>query len=165
MQAAAFDARGRRLWGAADTLFLLHAEGERLRGRSSLFELQREKLARDRAAGRLDPAAYRLRLHDLLGGSRTPAPRAGAAAAVVAATTVSGSVRYTQRVGHDATTHADTFAEPAKALPVRRAKVELSGGITLDNVRAYAESGTDFISSGAITHSAPNLDVALDIEM
>ena len=36
-----------------------------------------------------------------------------------------------------------------------RATVELSGGITLDNVRAYAETGADFVSSGAITHSAP----------
>jgi len=41
-----------------------------------------------------------------------------------------------------------------------RAKVELSGGITLDNVRVYAESGADFISSGAITHSALAVDVS-----
>jgi len=41
----------------------------------------------------------------------------------------------------------------------RRAKVELSGGITLANVRAYAETGADFISTGAITHSAPAVDI------
>ncbi len=35
-----------------------------------------------------------------------------------------------------------------------RATVEISGGVTLDNVRAYAESGADFVSAGAITHSA-----------
>ena len=35
-----------------------------------------------------------------------------------------------------------------------RARVELSGGITLETVRAYAETGADFVSSGAITHSA-----------
>ena len=35
-----------------------------------------------------------------------------------------------------------------------RAKVELSGGIDLDTVRAYAETGADFVSCGAITHSA-----------
>ena len=40
-----------------------------------------------------------------------------------------------------------------------RATVELSGGITLANVRAYAETGADFISSGAITHSAPAVDI------
>lgn len=40
-----------------------------------------------------------------------------------------------------------------------RAKTEISGGITLDTVRAYAESGADFISSGAITHSATAVDL------
>jgi nicotinate-nucleotide pyrophosphorylase (carboxylating) len=46
-----------------------------------------------------------------------------------------------------------------------RAKVELSGGITLDNVRVYAESGADFISSGAITHSALAVDVSFRLEL
>jgi nicotinate-nucleotide pyrophosphorylase (carboxylating) len=41
----------------------------------------------------------------------------------------------------------------------RRAETEISGGITLENVRAYAEAGPDFISSGAITHSAPAVDI------
>jgi nicotinate-nucleotide pyrophosphorylase (carboxylating) len=41
----------------------------------------------------------------------------------------------------------------------RRATVELSGGITLATVRAYAETGADFISSGAITHSATAVDI------
>ena len=40
-----------------------------------------------------------------------------------------------------------------------RASTELSGGITLDTVRAYAEAGADFISSGAITHSAVAVDL------
>ncbi|MGD0190747.1 MAG: carboxylating nicotinate-nucleotide diphosphorylase [Rhizomicrobium sp.] len=40
--------------------------------------------------------------------------------------------------------------------------LEASGGVTLQSVRAIAETGVDFISAGAITHSAPNLDVALD---
>ncbi|MEQ1883866.1 MAG: carboxylating nicotinate-nucleotide diphosphorylase [Bryobacteraceae bacterium] len=40
-----------------------------------------------------------------------------------------------------------------------RATVELSGGITLDTVRAYADSGADYISAGAITHSATAVDV------
>jgi nicotinate-nucleotide pyrophosphorylase (carboxylating) len=43
--------------------------------------------------------------------------------------------------------------------------LEASGGITLDSARAIAESGVDYISSGALTHSAVNLDIGLDIEM
>jgi nicotinate-nucleotide pyrophosphorylase len=42
-------------------------------------------------------------------------------------------------------------------------KVEVSGGVTLDTVGAYAETGADFISIGAITHSAQALDIGLDI--
>jgi nicotinate-nucleotide pyrophosphorylase (carboxylating) len=45
-----------------------------------------------------------------------------------------------------------------------RAIAEASGGITLETVRAVAESGVDLISVGWITHSAPSLDVALDFE-
>ena len=43
--------------------------------------------------------------------------------------------------------------------------LEASGGVTLENVRLLAETGVDIISVGWITHSAPRLDVALDIEM
>jgi nicotinate-nucleotide pyrophosphorylase (carboxylating) len=45
-----------------------------------------------------------------------------------------------------------------------RALVEASGGITLDNVRAVAETGVDFISIGALTHSAKALDISLELE-
>jgi nicotinate-nucleotide pyrophosphorylase (carboxylating) len=45
-----------------------------------------------------------------------------------------------------------------------RVLLEASGGITLENVRQYAETGVDLISVGALTHSAPALDVALEIE-
>ena len=41
--------------------------------------------------------------------------------------------------------------------------IELSGGITLENVRAFAECGVDLISVGAITHSAPAVDISLKI--
>jgi nicotinate-nucleotide pyrophosphorylase (carboxylating) len=41
-----------------------------------------------------------------------------------------------------------------------RAKVELSGNITLSTVRAYAETGADYVSSGAITHSARAMDIS-----
>ena len=42
--------------------------------------------------------------------------------------------------------------------------IEASGGITLANIRAYAEAGVDTISVGALTHSAPSIDLALDFE-
>lgn len=41
---------------------------------------------------------------------------------------------------------------------------EVSGGVDLTTVSAYAEAGVDFISIGSLTHSAPTLDVALDLE-
>jgi nicotinate-nucleotide pyrophosphorylase (carboxylating) len=44
-------------------------------------------------------------------------------------------------------------------------KLEASGGVSLDTVKAIAETGVDLISSGGITHSAPILDVGLDIEI
>lgn len=44
-----------------------------------------------------------------------------------------------------------------------RVKLEASGGISLDRVREYAEAGVDYIAVGAITHSAPILDIGLDI--
>ncbi len=45
-----------------------------------------------------------------------------------------------------------------------RALIEASGGITLDNVRAVAETGVDLISVGALTHSARALDISLELE-
>ena len=44
-------------------------------------------------------------------------------------------------------------------------KLEASGGITLATLRKIAETGVDFISVGALTHSAPALDVGLDFEI
>ncbi len=41
-----------------------------------------------------------------------------------------------------------------------RAKLEISGGVTLETVRAYAETGADFVSVGALTHSAPAADIS-----
>jgi nicotinate-nucleotide pyrophosphorylase (carboxylating) len=52
----------------------------------------------------------------------------------------------------------------AVALSSGRAELEASGGITLETVRAVAETGIDFISVGALTHSAPALDVSLLLE-
>lgn len=44
-----------------------------------------------------------------------------------------------------------------------RVTLEASGGVTLQTVRAIAETGIDVISVGALTHSAPNLDIGLDV--
>jgi nicotinate-nucleotide pyrophosphorylase (carboxylating) len=52
----------------------------------------------------------------------------------------------------------------AVALVADRVPLEASGGITLDNVRSYAETGVDFISIGALTHSARSLHVSLEVE-
>ena len=53
----------------------------------------------------------------------------------------------------------------ASASDERRALTEASGGITLENVRAYAEAGVDLISIGAITHSAPAVDISFKIKL
>jgi nicotinate-nucleotide pyrophosphorylase (carboxylating) len=53
----------------------------------------------------------------------------------------------------------------AVKLNAGRLVLEASGGITLDTAAAIAETGVDYLSSGAITHSSPSLDVGLDIEM
>lgn len=45
-----------------------------------------------------------------------------------------------------------------------RARLEASGGLTLDRARAVAETGVDFLAVGALTHSAPVLDIGLDLK-
>jgi len=51
----------------------------------------------------------------------------------------------------------------AVALAKGRARLEASGGVTLENVRAIAATGVDEISVGALTHSARSLDVSLEL--
>lgn len=51
----------------------------------------------------------------------------------------------------------------AVQLVAGRAVTEASGNVTLDRIAAIAETGVDTISSGSITHSAPNLDIGLDV--
>ena len=46
-----------------------------------------------------------------------------------------------------------------------RAELEATGGLTLDRVRAFAETGVDYLSVGALTHSSPILDIALDLRL
>jgi nicotinate-nucleotide pyrophosphorylase (carboxylating) len=50
----------------------------------------------------------------------------------------------------------------AVAVVAGRAKTEASGGVTLDTIRAIAETGVDFVSVGRITQSAPAVDIGLD---
>ena len=62
----------------------------------------------------------------------------------------------------------DNFAPETLAAAVRRARsrgalTEASGGITLENIAAVADSGVDYISLGAITHSVPALDLSLQL--
>jgi len=56
-----------------------------------------------------------------------------------------------------------TAAEVRQGGMVRRTLLEVSGGITLDTIAAYAGTGVDQISVGAITNSAPVLDIGLDL--
>ncbi|MGO4711027.1 carboxylating nicotinate-nucleotide diphosphorylase [Bradyrhizobium sp. 2TAF24] len=51
----------------------------------------------------------------------------------------------------------------AAALTAGRVALEVSGGVTAQSIAAIAATGVDYISSGALTHSAPNFDVAIDI--
>jgi len=51
----------------------------------------------------------------------------------------------------------------AVALVAGRAKVEISGGVTLDRMPELAATGADFVSVGALTHSAPAIDISFDI--
>ena len=61
----------------------------------------------------------------------------------------------------------DNMAAPDVAHAVARiagrARVEVSGGVTLETVRAFAEAGADLISVGALTHSAPAVDLSLEM--
>ena len=73
---------------------------------------------------------------------------------------------YAAQAGADAVL-LDNMSLPSLRKAVKavagRAKTEASGGITLNNLRAVASTGVDFISVGALTHSAPAADIALDI--
>jgi nicotinate-nucleotide pyrophosphorylase (carboxylating) len=59
----------------------------------------------------------------------------------------------------------DERLRAAVARVAGRAELEASGGVTLQTLRAIAETGVDFISMGALTHSAPALDLSLILEL
>lgn len=54
-------------------------------------------------------------------------------------------------------------AEAVRRIEGTGTRLEVSGGLTLDRARAYAETGVDYLSVGALTHSAPALDIGLDL--
>jgi nicotinate-nucleotide pyrophosphorylase (carboxylating) len=56
------------------------------------------------------------------------------------------------------------MVEEAVRIVAGACPVEVSGRVSLETVEAYAEAGANFISVGALTHSAPILDIALDLE-
>ena len=45
-----------------------------------------------------------------------------------------------------------------------RAKIEISGGVTLERIPELAATGADYVSVGALTHSAPAIDISFEIE-
>ncbi len=99
---------------------------------------------------------------------------------------IAEAVRRARPTGLPVQVEADTLAQVAEAveagadrvlldnmtteelraavkLVAGRAETEASGGVTLDTVRAIAETGVDFVSVGALTHSARSLDVSLEV--
>ncbi len=68
-------------------------------------------------------------------------------------------------MSHSEVARALTYIDSRRATPdtPRRPQVEVSGGMTLETVRPMAELGVDFISVGGLTHSAPALDLSLEI--
>lgn len=104
----------------------------------------------------------------LVGGIRAAVERARASGTTlpvqVEAETLD-EVRAARQAGADAILLDNMdVATLRAAVPLARGAItEASGGITLDNVRAVAETGVDFISVGALTHSARALDVSLEV--
>jgi len=58
-----------------------------------------------------------------------------------------------------------TQCKEAVVFVAGRFKLEASGGISLESAKAYAQSGVDYLAIGALTHSAPVLDIGLDLKL
>jgi nicotinate-nucleotide pyrophosphorylase (carboxylating) len=54
------------------------------------------------------------------------------------------------------------MCEEAVAITAGSVKLEASGGLTIENAKAYANTGVDYLAVGSLTHSAPALDIGLD---
>lgn len=57
----------------------------------------------------------------------------------------------------------EVAVQQVRRMPAGRPTLEASGNMSLDRVRAVAETGIDFISVGALTHSAPSADISLNV--
>jgi len=104
------------------------------------------------------------------GGVREALENARAASSLPAEIEVRTKAELQEALDHGATHLLIDNLTPEEAAEwiqqiAGRAKVEISGGVTLQNVRAYAETGADFISAGAITHSAPAVDLSFRLEL
>lgn len=124
---------------------------------------------------------HRLGLHDMVmvkdnhlaGGLSGPSLAAGIQAArkaglrvEVEADTPEQAFAFFEIPGIDVVLLDNMGPEELRAAVRRRppsVQLEASGGITLENIRAVAETGVDFISVGALTHSAPSIDLSLEI--
>ncbi len=69
-----------------------------------------------------------------------------------------------RRPARHAGQHGLEAIRSAVALAGGRASLEASGGVTLETARLLAETGVDFISVGALTHSAPALDLSMEVQ-
>ena len=81
---------------------------------------------------------------------------------------VPGSVRELVAHGHDVLVETGAgaaigFPDEAYAADARRVKLEASGNVNLQTIRAIAETGVDYISTSKITMAAPTLDIGLDV--
>ena len=89
--------------------------------------------------------------------------------AILTAAALPSFAAFRQRAAvREAADQAVAFWNTARFEAVKRnagrARLEASGGITLATIRSIAETGVDRISVGALTHSAPALDIALDYQ-
>ena len=58
----------------------------------------------------------------------------------------------------------DEIREAVRRVARHGAKIEISGGVTLERMPELAATGADFVSVGALTHSAPAIDISFEIE-
>ena len=112
--------------------------------------------------------------HIAAAGGITPAIERARAAAPQLASTLEVEVRDEREIDEALAAGApwllldnmdDERLRAAVARVAGRAELEASGGVTLQTLRTVAETGVDFVSMGALTHSAPALDLSLLLEL
>jgi nicotinate-nucleotide pyrophosphorylase (carboxylating) len=132
-------------------------------GRNHRLHLGDAVLIKDNHIAALRAAG--LSLEDIIARARQNAP---AGVTIEVEVTDIAGVQQALKAGADIIMldNMDTDAmQRAVALAAGRARIEASGGITLENVRRVAQTGVDMISVGALTHSCRALDISLELEM